>query len=155
MRRLLLALMLAFFALTGLAKEAPPASSNPQIEKRLMTLASQLRCLVCQNETLADSPADLARDLRAEIREKMMQGQSDKQIVDYLVARYGDYVLYRPPLMTTTVLLWFGPFLLVIIGLAWLVYRLRKRRATDSAPLSDAEHARAAALLAEQEGGSR
>jgi cytochrome c-type biogenesis protein CcmH len=127
------------------AKQAQPVGGDPALEKRLETLTGQLRCLVCQNQTIADSHADLAIDLKNEIREKMQSGMSDKEIVDYLVARYGDFVLYRPPVKITTWLLWFGPFLFLVVGVAALMIRVKKRAA--DAELSDAEKQRAAALL--------
>jgi len=100
----------------GVREGSRPAAADPVIEQRVMTLASELRCLVCQNQTLADSNAPLAEDLRNQVREKMRQGASDSEIVDYMVARYGDFVLYRPPLKLTTALLWFGPLLLLAGG---------------------------------------
>jgi cytochrome c-type biogenesis protein CcmH len=129
------------------AGEAAPAAANPALEERVTALASELRCLVCQNQTLADSNAPLAVDLRNQIREKMQQGASERAIVDYMVSRYGDFVLYRPPFKSTTVLLWAGPILLMIAGLATLFFRLARRRAEPKAELSDEERARAAALL--------
>src|SRR5258705_9712591 len=99
------------------AKEAQSSADDPVIEKRLMKLSQELRCLVCQNETLADSRADLAEDLRREIREQMKAGKTDQEIIAFLTQRYGDFVLYRPPVKPTTYLLWFGPFLLLIGGL--------------------------------------
>src|SRR5690242_19774992 len=111
------------------AGEAAPAAADPALEERMMALASQLRCLVCQNETLADSQAPLAVDLRNQIREKMRQGASERDVVDYLVARYGDFVLFRPPLKPTTFLLWTGPLLLLVGGMAALLLRLARRRA--------------------------
>jgi cytochrome c-type biogenesis protein CcmH len=112
-----------------------------------MELAANLRCLVCQNQTIADSPAELAVDLKKQIREKMTQGQSDREIIDYMVARYGDFVLYRPPLKGSTILLWFGPLLFLAVGLAALFYRLVRRRKNIQTELSDADRARAEALL--------
>src|SRR5262245_32546410 len=106
------------------AREAAPAAADPALEARVTALASELRCLVCQNETIADSHADLAVDLRDQIREKMRQGQSNDQIVAFMVDRYGDFVLYRPPLKASTVLLWFGPLLLALAGIVTLFYRL-------------------------------
>src|ERR1041384_4445209 len=98
-----------------IAKEAQP-NEDPQIAARMKNLSEQLRCLVCQNETLADSRADLAEDLRKQIREQMKAGKSDKEIIAFLTDRYGDFVLYKPPVKTTTYLLWFGPFALLIGG---------------------------------------
>lgn len=130
------------------AKEAAPAAADPQLEKRLIHLAEELRCLVCQNQTIAESNAPLAVDLREQVREQMKKGASDEEIIDYLVARYGDFVRYRPPLKATTVLLWFGPVLLLVVAFLVLMRRLRSRRAEPLAPLNDSERARAAALLA-------
>ena len=130
-----------------LAGEAPPAAADPQLEKRVMAVAEELRCLVCQNQTIADSSAPLAIDLREQVREKMKQGMSNGEIVDYMVARYGDFVRYRPPLKATTVLLWFGPLLLMAAGIFALVRLLKARRFQPAAPLSEAERARASALL--------
>lgn len=110
-----------------------------------MAISEQLRCLVCQNQTIADSHADLAVDLRNQVREKIQQGMSDKEIYDYMVQRYGDFVLYRPPLQTTTALLWFGPFLLLIAGLIFLGMKLRRPEAMDEPSESDMQ--RSAELL--------
>jgi cytochrome c-type biogenesis protein CcmH len=121
---------------------------DPVLEKRVMDLASELRCLVCQNQTLADSHADLAVDLRNSIREQMQRGASDKEIVGFMTARYGDFILYRPPLKASTLLLWLGPFLLLALGATLLVRRIRRPRAT-APELSEAERARAARLLEE------
>jgi cytochrome c-type biogenesis protein CcmH len=147
-----LALLLSVpLAAPALAGEARPMGSDPAVEARLKSLGSELRCLVCQNQTLADSHADLAKDLRQEIREMMEQGKSDQEIVDYLVHRYGDFVLYRPPFKATTALLWAGPALLVVVGSGALVAALRRRRGplADDAPLSDEEAARLRDLLGE------
>jgi cytochrome c-type biogenesis protein CcmH len=133
------------------AKEAAPAAADPVLEKRVMTLAEELRCLVCQNQTLAESNAPLAEDLRNQVREKMRQGQSDKEVVDFLVERYGDFVLYRPPLKATTILLWFGPLLLLATGFAVLLRRVRRRRQADDSGMTDEDRRRAAELLAGSE----
>jgi cytochrome c-type biogenesis protein CcmH len=109
------------------AKEAAPAADDPVLEARMLRIASELRCLVCQNQTIADSHADLAQDLRRQVREMLQRGDTDQQITDYMTARYGDFVLYRPPLRATTAFLWFGPGLLLVGGLAGLVWVLRKR----------------------------
>lgn len=140
--------VVAFIALAGAAhaKEAPAAAADPQLAKRALVVAEELRCLVCQNQTLADSSAPLAVDLREQIREKIEQGMSNEQIVDYMVVRYGDFVRYRPPLKATTTLLWFGPMILLLAGLIFLVRRLRAR-GEPVAALTEAEHARASALL--------
>jgi cytochrome c-type biogenesis protein CcmH len=133
--------------------EAAPIADDPVAEKRLQSLSSELRCLVCQNQTIADSHADLAVDLRREIRGMIQAGQSDQQIIDFMVARYGDFVLYRPPLKATTFILWGGPALLLVIGLLALIRHLRRRNAStgDPAPLDAADAERAATLLKSSE----
>ena len=130
------------------AKQAVPAANDPVAEKRAVMLEQQLRCLVCQNETIAASQADLAKDLRKEIREQIKAGRTDDQIKQYLVDRYGDFVLYDPPLKATTVLLWGGPFALLLGGIiALFVYMRRRRGRVEQSALSDDERARARALL--------
>ena len=140
---LLLPLLLCGLAHGG---EAAPAAADPQLEQRVTALAEELRCLVCQNQSLADSHADLAVDLRNQIREKFRSGMSERQVIDFMVERYGDFVLYRPPLKPTTLLLWFGPLLLIVIGLVVLVRRVR-RTAGASVELSADDRERAAQLL--------
>jgi cytochrome c-type biogenesis protein CcmH len=131
-----------------MAKEAQPSAADPVLEERVMKLSKELRCLVCQNETLADSRADLAEDLRVQIREQMKAGKSDKEIVAYLTARYGKFILYNPPIDPTTYLLWFGPFVLLLLGLLLLFRYLKQRReAIIEQPLSAAERQRAETLL--------
>jgi cytochrome c-type biogenesis protein CcmH len=147
MRKLLALLFVLILAGSVLAKEAPTAVPDPVLEKRAMALADELRCLVCQNQTIADSHAELAVDLKNQIREKLKAGMSEKQIMEFMVARYGDFVLYRPPVKATTVPLWFGPFALLIAALAGLFYFLRRRRSAAPQPLSEAEQARVQALL--------
>jgi cytochrome c-type biogenesis protein CcmH len=140
-------------AAPALAKEAAPLAQEPALEARMMAMASELRCLVCQNQTLADSHADLAKDLREEIREMMKKGMTDDEIRAYLVDRYGDFVLYRPPWKTTTALLWAGPALLVVVGGVVLAASLRRRRREpleDDAPLTDEERSRLARILEEE-----
>jgi len=110
------------------AGEAQPVAADPALEERVTALATELRCLVCQNQTLADSNAPLAVDLRNQIRERMREGASERDIIAYMVERYGDFVLYRPPWKATTLLLWLGPILLMLGGLAALYYRLARRR---------------------------
>jgi cytochrome c-type biogenesis protein CcmH len=140
-----LAILLADFAL---AREAAPLADDPALEQRVMQLSTELRCLVCQNETLADSRADLAIDLRNQIREQMRAGKSDEEIKAWLTQRYGDFVLYRPPVKSSTWLLWFGPFALLVVAAAALLLYLRRRRVqTEAAHLSDAQHRQAQALL--------
>lgn len=125
-RRLLLALWLAL-PLGAFAADAAPAADDPVLEARVLRIAAELRCLVCQNQTIADSHADLAQDLRRQVREMIQQGKSDREILDYMTARYGDFVLYRPPMKGTTWLLWFGPALLVVIAVTGLILVLRRR----------------------------
>nr|WP_091933620.1 cytochrome c-type biogenesis protein [Propionivibrio dicarboxylicus] len=130
------------------AKEAAPVAENEAAEKRLVAISSELRCLVCQNESLAGSQAELANDLRREIRTMIEAGKSDGEIMDFMVSRYGDFVRYRPPLKGTTLLLWFGPVLLLVGGLGGLFVFLRRRtRRIDDAPLSAAEQRQAEQLL--------
>jgi cytochrome c-type biogenesis protein CcmH len=144
-RKLILALSLAMTVLAAQAKDAAPAAADPLLEKRVTALASELRCLVCQNQTLADSHADLALDLKQQIREKLAAGMSEAEVVDFMVQRYGDFVLYRPPLKGSTWLLWFGPLLLLVAGCGLLLRRLKVRRPGPEA--SPEELRRAAALL--------
>jgi cytochrome c-type biogenesis protein CcmH len=122
------------------------AAEDPTLEKRTTALADELRCLVCQNQTLADSNAPLAVDLRNQIREQLAKGASEREVVDFMVARYGDFVLYRPPFKASTFLLWTGPFLLLVLGAAVLVRRLTRPR-PPAPQLSEADRARAAKLL--------
>jgi cytochrome c-type biogenesis protein CcmH len=147
--RLLLPLFLVWcIAPAVIGKEARSSSDDPVIEKRLIKLSQELRCLVCQNETLADSRADLAQDLRREIREQMKAGKTDQEIVAFLTQRYGDFILYRPPVKPTTYLLWFGPFALLLVGLAVLFRYVKQRRdSINDQPLTNDERARAAELL--------
>jgi cytochrome c-type biogenesis protein CcmH len=129
MKFLLTASLLSLFLMTPLiqAKEAVATAEDPVLEARMMRIAAELRCLVCQNQTIADSHAGLAIDLRNQVREMLARGQDDKQIIDYMTARYGDFVLYRPPLKNTTALLWFGPAVLLLGGLVTLFFVLRRR----------------------------
>lgn len=140
--------VLCFLPLFAGAGEAQDMAKDPVLEKRMVILAEELRCLVCQNESLASSHAELAEDLRREVRELMRKGMSDQEIKDYLVARYGDFVLYEPPMKSSTLLLWIGPFALLIGGLGVLVFQVRGRRktVTDTA-LSPEAQQRATALL--------
>ncbi len=130
------------------AKEAVPLAEDPVVEQRLIAISEELRCLVCQNESLAGSRADLAMDLRRELRGLIKQGKTDAEIREFMVSRYGDFVLYRPPVKPTTWLLWLGPFVLVVMGVIALFVYLRRRN-TDNAPaaLTEEEHQRARALL--------
>jgi cytochrome c-type biogenesis protein CcmH len=151
MSRSLLVLLLLLGVITpfAVAKEAQPTGDDPAVEQRLHKLSQELRCLVCQNETLADSRADLAEDLRREIREQIRAGKSDKEIIEFLTARYGQFILYRPQVTPTTYLLWFGPFVLLLAGLFLLFTYIKQRRdSLPEKPLSADEHRRAEELLA-------
>jgi len=132
--------------LLWLACAAPLGAEGPELEKRTAALAHELRCLVCQNQTLADSNAPLAVDLRNQIREQLAAGKSEQDVLDFMVARYGEFVLYRPPLRAATLALWIGPFVFLALGVWLLARRLARRRAAEP-ELSSAERERAAKLL--------
>ncbi|MDX6614184.1 MAG: cytochrome c-type biosis protein CcmH [Blastocatellia bacterium] len=141
-------LVLGLAAVAVWTQEARPAADDPILEQRVAALSQELRCLVCQNETLADSRADLAQDLRNQIREQMKAGKSDKEIIAFLTDRYGEFILYRPPVKPATYLLWFGPFVLLIAGLVFLFRHLKARRALITVePLTADERRRAEELL--------
>ena len=125
--RAIVALLLALSAALAGAKEALPEAADPVLEARMTRITAELRCLVCQNQTIADSNAGLAVDLRRETRAMLRQGKSDAEIIAYMTARYGDFVLYRPPMKATTALLWFGPAAMLLLGAAVLVLVLRRR----------------------------
>jgi cytochrome c-type biogenesis protein CcmH len=134
---LLLLLCLALCAGTALpaaAREAAPATADPALEAKVMRIATELRCLVCQNETIAASHADLAVDLRNQVREMLRQGRSEAEIMTYMTDRYGDFVLYRPPVKPTTWVLWYGPAALLVGGVValFLVLRRRSRLGADA-----------------------
>ena len=136
----LAATLLLACTLQGMAKEAEPLQADAAVEAQVQRLATQLRCLVCQNQTLADSHAELAQDLLQEVRVMAAKGMSDQAIIDYLVARYGDFVRYKPPLNKTTSLLWLGPFALLFLGGIGLIVMLRRRQAMQAElPLTAAE----------------
>jgi len=136
------------FAGAAMAKEAAPMAADLEVEKRMVAISEELRCLVCQNESLSGSHAELAQDLRREIRKMIADGKTDKEILDFMVERYGDFVRYRPPMKPTTWLLWGGPFLLLAGGVGALILFLRRRARDNAAPvLSEEERRRAAALL--------
>jgi cytochrome c-type biogenesis protein CcmH len=126
--RLIAALLCALLLGGASAKEATPMAADPVMEARMMSMAAELRCLVCQNQTIADSHADLAIDLRQQIREMLAKGQDENQIRDYMTARYGDFVLYKPPFKATTALLWAGPGILLVAALLGLFLMLRARQ---------------------------
>jgi cytochrome c-type biogenesis protein CcmH len=151
-----LALILLLMPGLAWAGEAKPLMEDPVAEARLKHLAVELRCLVCQNQTLADSNAPLAEDLRREVREMIAKNMSDQEIIDFLVSRYGDFVLYRPPLKATTTLLWVGPFVLMIGGAIALVTAMKRRgrKLAESVVASDVteeEHRRVEQLLSQGE----
>ena len=145
--RLVCMLVLALSTMCAQAREAVPMANDEAVEQRLIAIADELRCLVCQNESLTGSRAELAQDLRREIRSLIKAGKTDQEVLDFMVSRYGDFVRYRPPLKPSTWLLWLGPFILLGIGLATLAWYVRRRR-PDESPLSVDEQARANALLA-------
>ena len=142
-------LLLALSVSVAMAADAVPTELDRVQQKRAVELSEHLRCLVCQNQTIADSNAELAQDLRRQVREQIAQGKTDTEIVSFMVQRYGDFVLYKPPVKATTLLLWFGPGLLLLAGIfaLWRNLRGRAGRVAPSQALTDEEHARAAALL--------
>lgn len=151
MKNIFYAVYLSFLLVVSgaaLAKEAQPLAADPQLEARVNDITKELRCLVCQNQTIADSHADLAIDLKNQVREMVKSGKTQSQIVDYMVQRYGDFVRYRPPMEPKTYLLWTGPFLLMVVGIVLLIVNLRKRKKiiTDT-PLSGDESDRLQSLL--------
>ena len=146
-RALLLISVCLCFASVAVAQEARPVE-DPQIEQRMRALTEQLRCLVCQNETLADSRADLAEDLRREIRKEIKAGKTDPEIIAFLTQRYGDFILYNPPVKSTTYLLWFGPFVILLVGIAALYrYLGRRKNLIADKPLTAGERKQAEDLL--------
>lgn len=152
-----LALLLAFqFTLPVQANEAAPLADDPVVEQRLIVIAEELRCLVCQNESLAGSRADLAMDLRREVRTLIKAGKTDAEIKEFLVSRYGDFVLYRPPVKPTTWLLWFGPLALLLMA-GWVLFNVirRNQRQTDTPTLDAQQRAKAQALLQETDSSSK
>ncbi|HJX58130.1 MAG TPA: cytochrome c-type biogenesis protein [Thiobacillus sp.] len=146
----LLAITLPALANEAAPKAALPNAEDPVIEQRLVNLAEDLRCLVCQNESLAGSHAELAEDLRREIRAQMKAGKDDKEVIAYLTERYGDFVLYRPPFKPVTWLLWLGPVLFLAIGGGAWYMTLRHRRDAQAAPVDEKKLAAAAQLLEEK-----
>lgn len=137
MRRIAGALLaLTLLGQWAAAMEARPNADEPALEQRLLTLAADLRCVVCQNESLAESRAPLAKDLRQEIRDLMRQGRTDREVVEYLTARYGDFVLYRPPFKPVTYLLWFGPALFLGLGGVVWFFTIRRRQDATAADRS-------------------
>ena len=150
LRTIVLCTLLALGATAGATDQN--TFDDPTYLARYKALLYELRCLQCQNQNILDSNAPLAHDLRREVRRLILEGKSDQEVLDFLVARYGDFVLYRPPWKAKTVLLWTGPFLLIVGGLSILLVQLRRRRAEHAAatPLSDEERARLQSLLDSQ-----
>lgn len=147
----LAALLLAVAVATpAFAIEPQEQLADPALEARARTISQELRCLVCQNESIDDSNADLARDLRRIVRERLTAGDTDDQVVGFVTARYGDYVLLRPPLRAGTLVLWFGPVVLLFAAIALLILR-RRRRPAEAAPLSAEESRRLARLMDEEQ----
>jgi cytochrome c-type biogenesis protein CcmH len=148
-----LALVLAFLLAGGAARAVEPNEmlKDPALEARARSISQEIRCLVCQNQSIDDSNADLARDLRVIVRERLKAGDSDPQVRDYLVARYGDFVLLDPPFKTKTLVLWAGPGLLLLLGAGVIAFAARRRRiaAVVPPPLSDHERQRLAELTKE------
>lgn len=153
----LLLVLLAPLTCSAVGQEARPVAEDPVVEERMLALTEELRCLVCQNETIAESRADFSNDMRREIRELIKANKTDDEIIDFLVERYGDFVLYNPPLKATTLLLWFGPMILFIIGSIMLFIYLRRRRQQveeTETPISEAAKKKAEALLNENKGNN-
>ncbi len=135
------------------SKEAIPIAEDPEVEARMLELTENLRCLVCQNETIAGSRADFSNDIRREIREQIKANKSDQEILDFMVERYGDFVLYDPPVKPTTLFLWFGPLAIFVIGMIALILYLRRRRVQiEDVSLSSTQREQAEALLNENQG---
>jgi cytochrome c-type biogenesis protein CcmH len=157
-RKTLQSLLLTFALLCSIsasAKDAAPLADDPVIEQRLIVISEEMRCLVCQNESLAGSRSDLANDLRREIRILITEGKTDEQIRNFMVERYGDFVLYRPPVKPITWLLWIGPFVILLAGIIGLMVYLRRRnKAVPSTTLSEADNRRIDALLQDAKSSS-
>jgi cytochrome c-type biogenesis protein CcmH len=148
MKKLILLLLFAWMG-TALAGVEVHQFEDPEQEQQYNRLIAELRCLVCQNQNLADSNAELAQDLRQEVYEMIQNGASDQEIINFMVVRYGDFVLYRPPFKSTTAFLWIGPFIILIVSFVILLMVIRKRRQVDAVQLDESEQARARELLKE------
>lgn len=153
------AMFIAAFLVVSVASAVPALAAiqvfkfnTPEQEQRFQTLSDQFRCLVCQNESLSASNADLAKDLRREIHSMIVQGKTNKQIIDYMVARYGEFVLYKPRIEFRTYLLWFGPLLLIIIGVVVLMAFVRKQGRKHAAALNEDERRRVDDLISRHSG---
>ncbi len=155
MKKLLTALTIVLILGSGPLKATATLESfkfaDDAAEQHFKDLISELRCLVCQNQSLADSDAELAHDLRAEVYEMVQDGKSDAEIIEFLVNRYGDFVLYKPPVKPSTYLLWFGPFALMILAGGLLLRAVRKQKRTATAEISDADRKRLDDLLGNRE----
>jgi len=148
LKKILASIFLVLLFSISHAEEATPLAADPVLEQRLISISEEMRCLVCQNESLSGSRSELAQDLRREIRDLIRQGKTDAEIRAFMVDRYGDFILYRPPVKPTTWLLWIGPFVLMIAGIAALLLYLRRRNSeVNSVALSDDENKRIDALL--------
>jgi cytochrome c-type biogenesis protein CcmH len=148
MRRILLIAVCVFSLGNAFAKDAAPLADDPVTEQRLISISEEMSCLVCQNESLAGSRSDLANDLRREIRILIKEGKSDDQIRSFMVERYGDFVLYRPPVKPVTWLLWIGPFVILGLGIAGLLIYLRRRNSSlPDITLTDTDNQKIDALL--------
>lgn len=146
MRKIILSLLL-LWSVSALAGVEVHTFEKPEQEQQYNRLIAELRCLVCQNQNLADSNAELAQDLRQEVYEMIQNGATDQEIVSFMVARYGDFVLYRPPFKSTTAFLWIGPFIILGVGFVILLVFIRKRRQTVGVEMDETEQARARQLL--------
>lgn len=157
MKRIIAVVLLMFaWAVQGHAKEAQPVMGNEALQERVMKLAGELRCLVCQGESLAESHSDFAADMLKKIRELIQQGKTNQEVKDYLVARYGDFILYRPPFSGITAYIWIAPFVIAVAGAGLLIFNIKRRRTRiQVAPLSQEEQARVASLLKEDTGDSK
>lgn len=145
------AVCLALLATTLQAGEAQPMAADPELEKKVMEVSEELRCLVCQNQTIADSDAGLAVDLKNQVRTMLSEGKSKEEINTYMTERYGDFVLYNPPLKPVTYMLWAGPFILLVLGL-FVLYTILKNRDKEvkEVPLSDEESQRLQSILSDK-----
>ena len=149
-------LMLLAWSVNTVAKEAEPVMGDPVLQARVMKLAGELRCLVCQGESLAESHSDFAADMLKKIRGLVQEGNSDQEVKDYLVARYGDFILYRPPFSGITAYIWIAPFVIAVAGAGLLIFNIKRRRVrVQMAPLSEEEQARVDSLLKEDTGDSK
>jgi cytochrome c-type biogenesis protein CcmH len=149
-RTVLVALLALAVAVPACAIEPQERLTDPALEARARTLGQELRCLVCQNESIDDSNADLARDLRTIVRARLTAGDSDQQVLGFVTARYGDYVLLRPPIRAGTLVLWFGPVVLLVAAIIAMMLLRRHRAKAEPAPLSSEEDRRLARLLDEE-----